>query len=127
MKSTQTLNISPWFKESRNTTPLIPNRLNVSVINHQDIILTADNLSAHIHGDKVQSVKFNYFGLDPSSSITRLVYVNYECQKTACQGAQVDPNGFGVKFNNTTLSQVGSDGMLNPTITLNGGLVYLGR
>lgn len=127
-KPTQTLSISPQYKVDAQVETMVPNRLNVSVINHQDIVLTANGFSARIHGGKVQSVKFGYFGLDTSSSsITRFSDVGYECQKTACQGIQVEPNGFGVKFNNTTLTRVGDEDALNPTITLNGGLIYLGR
>lgn len=128
-KPTQTLSATPWYKVDAQVETIVPNRFNVSVINHQDIILTANGFSAHIHGGKVQSVEFYYFGLDlsdPSSSITRFTEVKYECKKTACQGVQVEPNGFGVKFNNTSLTRVSSGGVA-PTITLNGGLIYLGR
>lgn len=129
-KPTQTLSATPWYKVDAPAQTIIPNRFNVSVINHQDIILTANGFSAHIQGGKVQSVEFYYFGLDlsdPSSSFTRFTEVKYECQKTACQGVQIEPNGFGVKFNNTSLTRVSSRGVVAPTITLNGGLIYLGR
>jgi|GEM_PF-3712385 len=130
-KPTQTLSISPWFKSQVNAGPITRlNRTNVSVINHQGILLSDQYTSVHLQAGQVQSVKIQSLEQDfsdPSSFIIRLVGVEYECQKTACQGIQVEPNGFGVKFNNTTLTRVGNDDALNPTITLNGGLIYLGR
>lgn len=130
-KPIQTLSISPWFKSQNNATPITRlNRTNVSVINHQGVLLSDRYISVSLQAGQVQSVKVKSIEQDfsdDSSSLIRLVYVNYECQKTACQGIQVEPNGFGVKFNNTTLTQVGNNDVLNPSITLNGGLIYLGR
>ncbi len=134
-KPTQTLSISPWFKSQVNAAPITRlNRTNISVINNQGVLLSDRYISVRLQAGKVQSIKvesleqnfsnkssFSTFALIP------LIYINYECQKTACQGIQVEPNGFGVKFNNTTLTRVGNDDALNPTITLNGGLIYLGR
>ena len=130
-KPTQTLSISPWFKSPINAAPITGlNRTNVSVINHQGILLSDRYISVRLQAGQVQSVKIESLEQDvsdPSFFNFRLVGVEYECQKTACQGIQVEPNGFGVKFNNTTLTRVGNDDALNPTITLNGGLIYLGR
>ena len=130
-KPTQTLSISPWFKSPTNAAPVTRlNNTNVSVINHQGILLSDRYISVRLQAGQVQSVKIESLEQDfsdPSSFMIRLVGVEYECQKTACQGIQVEPNGFGVKFNNTTLTRVGNDDALNPTIALNGGLIYLGR
>lgn len=126
-KPIQTLSVSPWFKSQTNARNSTPNRINVSVINHQEVMLSANDLIVQLRNGQIDFVEFIRIEQDFSDESAPYVLVYYQCKKTACQGIQVEPNGFGVKFNNTTLTRVGNEDALNPTITLNGGLIYLGR
>ena len=127
---------NPWYSDnSYFNRSNIPNDFKVSVINHDTITIESQDIKATIKDKKVKSVQLNTVLLDSSaSSLTRLIILDYQCGEanSPCKGIQVEPNGFGVKFNNTVLTNSSPfnndlDNPLPPTITLNGGLIYTGR
>lgn len=127
---------NPWYSDnSYFNRSNIPNDFKVSVINHDTVTLESQDIKATIKDKKVKSIQLNTVLLDSSaSSLTRLIILDYQCGEanSPCKGIQVEPNGFGVKFNNTVLtnsspSNHGSDNPPPPAITLNGGMVYTGR
>ena len=125
-----------WYSDQSliNSTS-IPNNFSISLINHNIVTIQNQNITATLQDHKLQSVQLHALVLKNSASaITRFISIDYQCGEvnSACKGIQVEPNGFGVKFNNTVLTNTSpnddmSDNPLPPTITLNGGLVYLGR
>ncbi|WP_026471314.1 hypothetical protein [Alkanindiges illinoisensis] len=127
---------NPWYSSNsifnRSNTP---NDFTVRLINHNTVAIESQDITATIKDKKVKSVQLNTVLLDSSaSSLTRLIVLDYQCGEanSPCKGIQVEPNGFGVKFNNTVLtnsspSNQGSDNPPPPAITLNGGLDYTGR
>ncbi|RYY77999.1 MAG: hypothetical protein EOO69_12735 [Moraxellaceae bacterium] len=112
-----------------------PNDFNVSVTNHDTVTIESQDVTVIIQNKKLKSIQLNRILLDSgTSSLIRLIAIDYQCGKTnaACKGIQVEPNGFGVKFNNTVLTNSSPfnndlDNPLPPSITLNGGLIYTGR
>lgn len=127
---------NPWYADNsyfnQSTTP---NDFNVSVTNHDTVTIESQDITATIQDKKLKSIQLHTLLLDySSSSLTRLIVIDYQCGEanSPCKGVQVEPNGFGVKFNNTVLinssaSNNASDNPLPSTITLNGGLIYTGR
>lgn len=127
---------NPWYSDnSYFNRSNIPTDFNVSVINHNIVTIESQDITATIQDKKLKSIQLHTLLLDySSSSLTRLIVIDYQCGEanSPCKGVQVEPNGFGVKFNNTVLinssaSDNASDNPLPSTITLNGGLIYTGR
>lgn len=127
---------NPWYSDnSYFNRSNIPNDFKVSVINHDTITIESQDIKATIKDKKVKSIQLHTAWFDYSSgSLTRLIILDYQCGEanSPCKGIQVEPNGFGVKFNNTVLTNSSPfnndlDNPLPPTITLNGGLIYTGR
>lgn len=128
---------NPWYANTSyfNSTT-IPDNFSVRLINHNTVEIEAENIIATIQDKKLKSLKLNdlMFNSNSNSSITQLILLDYQCgdKAPACTGITIEPNGFGVKFNNTTLTNMethdpNDKNPLPPAIILNGGLVYLGR
>lgn len=129
-KPTQILQISSWHKIQDFTQEYVPSRVNITLINHNERILETNNLKVHLRDNKVYGVSYSDLVISPdSSTITRLIELDYQCDsKEACKNITVEPNGFGVKFNNAVLRDSNnSNQSVNSVITLNGGLIYKGR
>ncbi len=105
----------------------IPEGVRITLVNHDQVALESTDFTAVIKHKKLQSIRISrLFG----GSMSTLRVIDYSCgdQATACQGATVSPDGYGILFSNTTLSNNRHDGNELPAaITLNGGLVYPGR
>lgn len=129
-KPIQSLNISSWYTKQDYSHEFTPDRVNITLVNHNEKILDNNRLEVHLRNNKLYSVRYFDSMIDPgSSSIVRLIILDYQCStKHACKNVNVEPNGFGVKFNNTPLyDTTNTNEDLNSSITLNGGLIYPGR
>lgn len=128
-KPTQNIEISSWSSKQDKSSNYVPSRINITLINHNEKILSDGNLSVHLRDNKVMSAQLFY--LSRNGEVLDLV--DYACGiTTSCSGIRVESNGFEVQFNSSILHQtISPTGHINPdmnqSITLNGGLVYSGR
>lgn len=130
---------NPWYSStSIFNRSITPDDFTIRLINHNTVVVESQDFVATIQDRKLKSLKLNSLIISPntgSSSLTRLVFIDYQCGEgttISCNGVTIEPNGFGVKFNNTVLTKIGTDNQsssapLPSSIKLNGGLVYLGR
>lgn len=128
LKPTQTLSISPALKTESTASVSTPSHVQLTLINHQDVILEDQGLTVRLRDGEVESVQFE--SAIPEYSESGFLYFEFAqfgCQKLECKGIQVNANGFGVRFNNMTLTQTTSNALFNSSIQIKGALQYQGR
>jgi hypothetical protein len=131
-QQTLTISPSPYASDSSDTSS-IPNDFTINLVNHNTVEIEANDIKATIQDKKLKSIQLSAQVLSNSSStLTRMIFLDYQCGEstTACKGVSIEPNGFGLRFNNTVLVNKFKNNdseRLPASITFKGGLVYVGR